>query len=296
VAGAELRTVNAGFASVSPEDAFIERVAGRYHGRWARMSFAEPGRAAKAINQWVADQTNDRIDRLIHEGDISTLTELVLINATYLDADWEEPFLRHATKDGAFHISPERSVTAKTMHQRGRRYDYAATEQVQVLRLPYRGESLSMLIVLPRAVDGLAAVEKTLSVDQLARWTGAMRQQSIDHLALPNFEMRTHANIDEALRALGMTRAFDATQAEFAGVDGAGGLFIRTVVHEAWLRVDEEGTEAAAGTAVVAERAAEIQEQPVRFIADRPFLYMIRHDPTGAILFLGRVTDPTAGR
>lgn len=177
------------------------------------------------------------------------------------------------------------------MHQE-EEFPYAEDDAVQVLELPYRGGDAAMVIVLPKAKDGLAAVEAALTADRLGEWLGELERRHVD-VALPRFTLRASLDAKGALAALGVRRAFDAGQAEFQGMSRAARLSIGDIFHKAFVAVDEAGTEAAAATAVMMtlEAMPEVVE-PVPFVADHPFLFLIRHRTTGAVLFLGRVAQP----
>ena len=176
------------------------------------------------------------------------------------------------------------------MHRTGD-FRYSEGDGRQVLELPYEGNDLAMVIILPREADGLGALEATLSSQNLEAWLAGLRRQKV-RIALPRFTMTSSFRLEKALKSLGMTDAFTG-RADFSGMNGRGGLFISAVIHKAFVDVNEEGTEAAAATAVVMMKSA-APKPPVIFQADHPFLFLIRDNASGSILFMGRLMDPRA--
>lgn len=290
----ELNVANAlwgqeGLAFLPEFTAILEQ---HYAAPLQRIDFTRAAEARRRINAWVEEQTRQRIKDIVPEGLPTTDTRLALANAIHFKAAWEEPFQEQRTTDAPFHTAGG-EVAARLM-RRVSHFAYAEDDAVQVVSLPYRGHDTSMLVVLPRRRDGLAAVEGALTAERLAGWVGGLKAVKVD-VQLPRFEV-THAfDAVQALGALGVRRAFDARQADFTGMLATEPLFIGVVLHKAFVAVDEKGTEAAAAT-VVGMRAgsAPRPEQPVAFVADHPFLFMIRHEPTGAVLFMGRLADPAA--
>ena len=262
-------------------DDYVETVATHYGAGLAELDISgDPEGARAAVNAWVAEATRDKIAELLPEGTITPRTQLVLANAVHLDARWQLPFRPERTSDQPFRLADGSAVSVPTMHYdeslpSGRGPGWAA------VRLPYSGEQLSMTVIVP---DDLAAFERRLGPELLGQVKGAIRDGGI-HLTLPRFEARTHLSLTETLAALGMPSAFGP--ADFSGMTRGGGLFISAVEHEAVVQVDEEGTEAAAATGV-----AMASSHGPTVTVDRPFLFVTRDRPTGAVLFLGRVTDP----
>jgi serine protease inhibitor len=246
--------------------------------------------ARKTINTWVEKMTNDKIRDLFQPGVLDPLTRMVLVNAIYFKGDWDKPFSKGLTQTAPFHLSPNQTVDAPLMRANGK-YRYAETPDIQVLELPYAGHDLSMLILLPRQVDGLAALETSLTLEKLAAWRKDLATRPVQ-LWLPKFKLESQFSLNAKLAALGMTDAF-TDRSDFSGMDGKHDLFLSAVVHKAFVEVNEEGTEAAAATGVaVAGRAMMRPEEPVVFRADHPFLFLICDQKTGSILFLGRLADP----
>jgi serpin B len=176
------------------------------------------------------------------------------------------------------------------MHQT-KHFGYFDGGEFQALELPYQGDRLSMVVLLPKVKDGLAALEASLSADKVAEWVSKLNRREV-RVALPRFKTTAEFSLAQVLAAMGMQDAFDASRADFSGMTGAKDLFISAVVHKAFVDTNEEGTEAAAATAVVMTLSA-MPEPPPEFRADHPFLFLIRDTKTGAILFLGRIADPT---
>jgi serpin B len=279
---------------------FLKLTEGTYRAPLAPTDFrASPEAARERINGWVAEQTEDRIENLLSKGTITTDTRMVLANAVYFLADWQHQFKANDTRERAFH-GPDGELQAETMHQQAA-FGYAEADGVQVLEMPYAGGELGMMVVLPRERDGLGEVEAKLSAERIEGWADALETQPVK-VALPKYEIEPPSlKLSETLRAMGMTRAFDPNAADFSAMaDPAENeglpLFISEVVHKAFVSVDEKGTEAAAATAaVMAVKSAAIAPPDVpSFVADHPFLFFIRDLRTGTVLFMGRVTDPTA--
>jgi len=221
---------------------------------------------------------------------ITGLTRLVLTNAIYFKARWQEPFEGSATHDGSFYPSVAETLKVPMMHRRGR-CAYAHKNGVQVLVMDYAGEGTSMVVLLPDAIDGLGKLEADLRSDNVASWIAAAQDTEV-HVSLPRFRATSSFSLGEALSSMGMPSAFNS-EADFSGMDGDRDLFISEVVHKTVVDVAEKGTEAAAATAVIMALAERVTpERLVFFTADHPFLFLIRDAQTGCILFIGRVTNP----
>jgi serine protease inhibitor len=295
-----LRVANRLFAeeSYALEKPYLERVAS-LGAPLEAVDFrrgAEPAR--QRINSWVAEQTADRIRDLLPRGAVDTETRLVLANAIYLLADWRSSFARESTRPETFHLTATEDASAPTMLQVAT-FPYLSADGVALLEMPYAGDDLSMVIVLPDRVDGLATVERGLDAGRLESWIARMRDERVVVL-LPRFTIDPPEPLalTQALQVLGVKLAFDRDRADFTGIanpsDPADRLFVNEVFHKAFVKVDEKGTEAAAATAVVVIGASSARpaEQPKEFRADHPFLFAVRDRKTGAFLFLGRVVRP----
>jgi serpin B len=253
-----------------------------------------PEAARKTINDWVSDRTAGRIQDLLAPGVIDALTRMVLVNAIYFKGDWAARFDPAKTEPATF-FAAEGERAIPLMHRRGS-IRYAATDTLQLVELPYAGNDLSMLVLLPRERDGLPALEAALTADKLTEWTKALRPRDVK-LWLPRFKVEAQFLLKPTLAALGMGDAFDADKADFSGMNGRKDLFIGAVVHKAFVEVNEAGTEAAAATAVVMQTRSAVRpvDEPAEFRADHPFLFFLRDMRTGAILFAGRLATPAGG-
>ena len=248
--------------------------------------------ARKTINDWVEAKTNRKIVELLKPGMVGGSTRLVLVNAIYFKGNWASQFEAKRTENGPFHVPLGKSISAPLMRQT-RYFFYAESPGLQVLELPYAGNDLSMLVLLPSKVDGLGDLEAELTAKNLTAWTANLESHEVQVL-LPKFKSTSEFRLAGTLASLGMSDSFSG-QADFSGMDGRKDLFISDVIHKAFVEVNEMGTEAAAATAVVMLAGAAPSDPrfiPV-FRADHPFLFLIRDNHNGSILFLGRVTDPT---
>lgn len=270
-------------------DDYFEVIERYYRGQIEYLNYvADPEGSRLTINRWVEDQTRDKIKDLIPAGLIDPLTRLVLTNAIYFKGQWLTEFDPELTRDEPFHVNEEKTIEVPMMRRTDEEavFDYARLDDVQVLSLPYKGAEVAMTIILPDRGQ-LEAVEASLSLEQLNYYRSALNRQRVD-VYLPRFKVETEYIMNDDLSDLGMPSAFSG-QADFSGLTGARDLYISAVIHRALVEVNEEGTEAAAATGVVLRETA-IMDLPV-FRADRPFIFLIEHLETGAILFMGRVVD-----
>jgi serpin B len=253
---------------------------------------ADPEAARVHINEWVADNTADKIPELLAEGIITMDTRLVLANAIYMKADWAEPFEADRTQSADFTRIDGSTVSTPMMrNELEEGYAYASIDGAQLVELPYEGDELSMVLVVPDEADGLLDLEPTLNEAVVQEWFDALSPAGVS-LQMPSLEMRWSEELSTPLKELGMQLAFES-QGDFTGITDEINLFISAVVHEAYVKIDEEGTEAAAATAVVAVTDSAPAYHYVT--ADHPFLFMVRDRITDSVLFIGRVADPTAG-
>ncbi len=287
-----LHTVNAlwvqqGYPVV--ED-YIDAIVGYYGGDVNALDFvAEPDDSRVIINEWVEERTNDRIKDLFPSGSIDSAVRLVLTNAIYFKGDWLMEFDEEATGEEEFHVSPTNTVTVDMMRLRGETFNYAETDEFQILELPYTGEDVSMLILLP-GEGSMAGVEAQLSAENLGEWIGLMEATDVN-VQLPRFTFETKYFMMEDLAEMGMPTAFTGA-ADFSGMNAEDQLFIDMVIHQAFIEVNEKGTEAAAATGVSIKLSAAAPPHKT-FRADHPFMFLIRDVDTGLIMFMGRVTDPS---
>ncbi len=269
---------------------FLDVLAENYGAGLRVLDFATaPEESRVAINDWVSEQTEGKIEDLIPQGLISSLTRLVLTNAIYFNAAWADPFEEESTEEGAFRLLDGSEVSVPMMRQT-ESFGYAEGGDYQAIELPYDGHELSMVIVLPEEGE-LEAFEDSLDAERLDAILKARERRQVA-LTMPKFEFEAQFSLAQTLAALGMPQAF-TPDADFSGMTGARDLFISEVVHKAFVSVDEAGTEAAAATAVVMVESA-MPEEPVEMTVDHPFLFLIRDIESGAILFVGRVVDPGA--
>jgi serpin B len=269
---------------------FLDVLAVNYGAGLRVLDFInETEKSRITINDWVADQTEDRIKDLIPPGLINSLTRLVLTNAIYFNAKWQHTFEEAMTEDGLFHLLDSSEVTVPMMRQT-ESFKYAEGDSYQAVELLYDGGELSMVILLPDSGQ-FEAFEATLDAETVAGIIEALDYQQVD-LTMPKFEFDSSFSLRATLSAMGMPIAFDPDYADFSGMTGNRELFISDVVHKAFVSVDEAGTEAAAATAVVVGETA-MPPAPVTMTIDRPFIFLIRDIETGAILFVGRVLNPS---
>ena len=286
-----LHTVNAlwiqqGYPVV--ED-YVDAIVDYYGGDVNALDFvAEPDESRVTINEWVEERTNDRIKDLFPSGSIDGNVRLVLTNAIYFKGDWLYEFDEDATSEEEFHVSPTSTVMVDMMNLRDETFNYAETDELQILELPYTGEDVSMLLLLPKE-GRIGDVEAQLSAERLGEWLELMEGAAVN-VYLPRFTFETKYFMMEDLAEMGMPTAF-TDAADFSGMNAEDRLFIDKVIHQAFIEVNEKGTEAAAATGVSVALSAAIQEEVFR--ADHPFIFLIRDVDTGVIMFMGRVTDPS---
>ncbi len=250
--------------------------------------------ARQTINRWVEKQTNDKIKDLLQPDNVTEDTRLVLTNAIYFKGDWSSPFKKDLTSDEPFYRTADDKAPVPMMNQTAK-YGYLDGGAFQALEMPYGNGDLSMVVLLPKKIDGLGELEKSLSADKFAEWTGKLHKQEVI-VTLPKFKTEQRISLTQTLSAMGMKLAFDDHKADLTGIGGEPHeLFISDVIHKAYIDVNEEGTEAAAATAVVVAtpNAARVEPPKPIFRADHPFIFLIRDTRSGSILFLGRMADPT---
>jgi len=249
-----------------------------------------PESARRQINEWVSDKTNKRIKDIIPPGVLDPSTRLALANAIYFKATWEYEFDPNETSDEPFHLLDGETVSVPMMGmETGRNFAYASGNGWQAVALPYKGGLTEMVIIVPDA-GNFEAFESTLTADRYDEILSALEPKKVI-LSMPKFTFETRYGLSDTLIQMGMQDAFDPSLADFSGMDGQRILFIGDALHEAFVAVDEKGTEAAAATVVIMGMGAMMPEGIVLTI-DRPLLFFIRDVPTGTILFMGRVVDP----
>ena len=296
-AGFQLRVANRlwGQRGYSIRPDFQRTAASGYGAELAPLDFAAQTEAARqTINRWVEQQTEQKIQNLIGPGMLDPSTRLVLTNAIYFKGAWTDEFKKTATKEAPFQLSAGEKTNAMLMHQTDD-FKYASVDDLQILEMPYgQQRQLSMVVLLPQKVDGLAQLEKKLSSKNLEAWLAGLRSKEV-RVYLPRFQMTSQFQLKDALQSLGMTLAFSPSQADFSGISTQEELYISAAIHKAFVDVNEQGTEAAAATGVfLAPASAPAPQEPVVFRADHPFIFLIRDNRSGGILFLGRLMNPAA--
>ncbi len=269
---------------------YINRVESYYGGKAANLDFvSETENSRQTINSFIEKQTNDKIKDLIPSGFIDPATRLVLTNAIYFKGTWEWEFDKSDTREQDFRITPTNIIKTPMMYMNPEKtsFNYASMEDLQILELPYKGEKISMLILLP--TENLDVVEASLTAEKLNEYKAQMKETKLESISFPKFEFDSKYFMKEVLSNLGMPTAF-SDNADFSGMTGYKDLLISFVIHQAYIKVDEEGTEAAAATAVGMK---ELSVSENVFKADHPFIFIIQEKETGNILFLGKVVNPT---
>jgi serpin B len=267
---------------------FLDTLAENYGAGLRIVDFineTEPSRII--INDWASDETGGRIKDLIPQGAITQMTRLVLTNAIYFNAAWQYPFDEDATSPGIFYLLNGDEVTVPMMEQQ-ESFSYAKGDNYQVVELPYDGQELSMVIILPDSGQ-FETFEEAMGYQNIKDVIENLERREV-RLTMPKFEFDSSFSLKKALTEMGMPVAFSA-DADFSGMTGNKDLFVSDVIHKAFVSVDEAGTEAAAATAVIMDLTA-MPDTPVEVTLNRPFIFLIRDIETGAILFLGRVMNP----
>ncbi len=269
---------------------YLELIETNYGGKLNQVDFIRTAESTrKTINRWVEKKTNNKIKNLIQKGVLNSMTRLVLTNAVYFKGNWARQFKKDNTKDAPFTLVDGKKVDAAMMNQKAE-FGYMETGNFQGLELPYVDDELSMIIMLPKEYNGLDELEKTLTVENLTKWLSTLYKREVV-VSVPKFKMTSQFGLASVLKSMGMTDAF-SSNANFSGINGKRDLFISAVIHKAYVDVNEEGTEAAAATAVTI-RAVSIGPSRIPvFRADHPFMFLIRDNHSGSILFIGRVMNP----
>jgi|SaaInlStandDraft_4_1057021.scaffolds.fasta_scaffold00073_24 serpin B len=294
----KLSTANALWAeqtySFLPE--YLGLVEQYYGGKTTNLDFKEETeKSRKIINKWVEDKTEDKIKDLIPKGVIRQDTRLVLTNAIYFFGDWNKKFKKENTEERDFFVSEDEIIDVDMMFM-VYGFNYVKEDGVQILEIPYKGKELSMLVVLPKLGE-MDLLEQQLTGEKIAEWNNNFEGKSV-RLSLPKFKFEAKVMLAKTLQQMGMPTAFSPV-ADFSGMDGTKLLNIDQVIHQAFVAVDEKGTEAAAATAVVMKETMampmdEEPEKPIEFKANHPFIFLIQEKSTGSILFMGKVNDPLA--
>jgi serpin B len=291
--GYQLRSANAlwGQKGHSFLPAFVKLTRDHYGAGLREVDFASDAEAARqTINGWAEKETEGKVKDLLPAGVLGPLSRLVLTNAIFFKGDWVSQFKEDRTRPADFFLGTrDRSVKVPLMYQKGS-FRYLGLPALQVLELPYAGADLSMVLLLPRKVDGLADVEKLLTLKNLDDWLDRLHRYNVE-VYLPRFTLTAAYRLEAVLKDMGLSLPF-GDKADFSGIDGKKDLYLSAVVHKAFVEVNEKGTKAAATTgAVVGARSTEPKTAPV-FRADHPFVFLIRDRRSDSILFLGRLANP----
>jgi serpin B len=269
---------------------FLDTLQSSYRAPLQTVDFwADPEAGRRRINAWVSDQTRNKIPDLLPQGSVNRDTGLVLTNAVYMKAKWQSPFKKESTFAREFHVSSDESLNVSMMSQLSS-MRYGDFDGYQMVEMPYQDGDVSMVVVLPSEIDGLAALEAGLTPDLLESSYDAMTRTPVS-LRLPKFQVETSLGLNDSLTSLGMVETFG--NADLSRIAG-GGLEVSSAIHKAVIEVDEDGTEAAAATAIVVGLTSVYQPPQVyeTFHADHPFLYVLRDQRTESILFMGRLMRP----
>ncbi len=269
---------------------YLSEIQSRFGGGFEACNFiSSPEKERQKINTWVADRTADKIQDLLPAGSINTNTRLVLTNAVYFLGQWQNPFKVDRTRDEMFHAADGSQVKIPTMKLK-KRLPFFANDNWAMVALPYQGDELEFLVVMPNDNKGLPKVTAALTTSGLQAAINAMTPREVD-VWLPKLDLDHTINLDATLKKMGLREIFEEGRANFSRLTVEPGLFVSSVVHKSYLMVDEQGTEAAAATGIVIGITS-MPSPPTMFIADHPFLFLIRQKDTGAILFMGRFEQP----
>jgi len=276
------------------EQEFLDLLAKSYLSPLQKLDFiAQPEECRKLINAWVEKNTEGKIKNLIPEGAITNDTRLVLTNAIYFKADWRYPFKKENTKSDKFTKADKKELTVPFMNYLGS-FHHSATNKYQAIRLPYKGDKHSMIIILPNDTKDLPVIEKEINSKAFEPLFNEYLVEVM--LSLPKFKATLGLSLSDYLKAMGMKEAFSGA-ANFSKMTPTKDLFISEVFHKAFIEVDEKGTEAAAATAVVMRLTSSApvpKPKPIIFNANHPFLFYIIDDQTRSVIFMGRMMDPSA--
>ncbi len=288
----QLRVANSLWAqkTLPFQPAFLDLLRKNYEAGVNLVNFAaDPEPARLEINRWVEGKTAGRIKDLVKPGMLHTDTRLILCNAIYFRGDWASQFRKEQTREEPFTLASGHTAPVALMRQTAT-FGYAEQEGLQILELPYAGEDVSMIVLLPAPNRALPQMESDISPQTLKAWMTALHRREVQ-VFLPKFTLTSEFDLGSTLASLGMTDAFTASRADFSGMTGTRDLFLSKVLHKAFVDVNEQGTEAAAATGAVMTLTA-IPEPPPVFRADRPFVFLIREKRSGIVLFMGRFADP----
>ena len=278
---------------------YLQLLQDYYKSGLSQVDYRDTSKSAfirDTINAWVEKKTNNKIKNLVPSDLPDKTTRLILVNAIYFKGKWQDEFKKENTKPAPFYLETGKTQEVKMMNQQ-KYFDYQEDADEQVLSVPYKGNDLSMVIILPKDKNGLAAVESGLTAEKIDKWANVRHEKKVD-VYLPKFKLESKFTLNDTLKEMGMPLAFDENNADFSGMADFPidyHLYVARVIHKAFVDVYEEGTEAAASTAVfmgLCGAASGVHYKPKVFRADHPFIFLIKDNKTGAILFLGRYVKP----
>ncbi|KAM6900765.1 leukocyte elastase inhibitor-like [Xenentodon cancila] len=276
---------------------FLGKTRKHYKAELECVDFMKSSEAARLkINSWVEKQTHGKIKEVLAPDVVDTMTRLVLVNAIYFKGNWDKKFEESSTLEAQFRLSKSNRKPVKMMHQKSKfRFAWIQKATCQILEMPYQGKELSMLIFLPNDIEddttGLEKLEKMLTYDNFVEWTRPDMMDEIEvQVGLPRFKVEEKYDMKNILVSMGMVDAFDMSKSDFSGMSPANDLVLSEVFHKAFVEVNEEGTEAAAATAAI--MMLRCAPRTASFVADHPFLFFIRHNPSNSVLFAGRYCSP----
>ncbi len=278
----------------APYESYLDVARSTYLAGAQTVDFTDENDSVKRINDWVAEKTNDKIKEVITREDVNKQTAMVINNAIYFKGTWLTQFPEWDTRESEFHIDATNSVNADFMNVESA-FNYTHSDGAQMLQMPYKGDRLSMLVILPVDPD-MRQFEESLSAQQIQRWADGMTMRDIS-VSMPKFETRTNYLLNDHLTAMGMPDVFDEFIADLSGIGiipPGENLYVSKATQDAYVKVNEEGTEAAAITTTVLSFRESGSSDVQPFIVDHPFLFVIQDDESGMILFMGRISNPTS--
>jgi len=287
--GYTISTANAFWAHQDYEflQKYLDLLKNFYIAEANELDFSKNTEAAETINNWIEKQTHNKIKDMIQPDMLSDLTKLVLTNAIYFKGLWDSPFNSDKTYKTDFELTSGETVKVNMMSDsKYSNYNYSETEDLKILELNYHGNDLSMIIILPKE-NNISIIEPAMNAENFSNWKTNIFEIDID-VEIPKFKFETKYSLNNLLKYMGIIDAFSPGVANFSGMDGTNYLFISKALHQAFVEVNEKGTEAAAATGIIVGLTA----VPDQFRADHPFIFLIQHKETGAILFMGRVMNP----
>ncbi|MCX6716702.1 MAG: serpin family protein [Candidatus Taylorbacteria bacterium] len=272
---------------------YISNVAKYYGGLASNLDFVGDTEGSRQIiNDWVAKGTNNKIKDLFAKGTLNRNNRLVITNTVYFKGTWLSPFKKTNTKEDSFLADSKNSTAVQMMNDYAGHYNYSETDNAQILELPYKGDTLSMFVLLPKE-GKMSALESELSSDNMKKWFSAMAYKTVN-VSIPKFTFSRSYGLNDYLKDMGVVSAFDSASADLSGIDGGKDLSVSYVIHKTFVEVNEEGTEAAGATGIsVGVTGIRLPEDIITFKADHPFIFLINDKQNGNILFMGKVVDPT---